>query len=825
MEMLRAASGANKRGGGGMNDLMMDSTFDSGIGGLGKTPQQLEQEVSYLKQVVEDLQQSHGGGSAGAGGGGGGGLAASGQLSWSSPFVRDQRPPGSGRSSSHYGPESPSSPPKGQNSSGGQGGSDPASTSNFFILGSAPISGFDSIIHQQITSSSPADSLAPGSLLQQAHRFAEINSLFSMPEHAEEDLWFKKEFDELNIQSEVSKMKERELQRQKREKLESAVEQHKTRLLKGRSPPRRFPLENKPSNQFSSPRMKIHRIKESTSAPETILDRITTVAFNQALNNSLYNLSVTSDVALGVGEAAMTNPAPTTTVVPLPNSSTRGTGFTAPPSGANTAHGTPSPSKKFAQDSGTPGSSPGKAVPSLSLTATGGGLNTSPTPKPVTMNEDDFNKKTESLGETIRKLVRDTVHQEMVNDCQEHHYTQRAQKKVIRKHEDVLVKRIEKSFGNRVKTMQEELEKLKEAKLIKLQNDQDQWMASQDVTALLGPDASPDDVHMLTQEVKMVVNQALRSHFGRSHGDMGMDEEQTSSRAAASRVHGSINTRSSFNNNVSSYRALSGEHDKEIPTTSATSSAMNNPVEDVIVKPKFKSKAERMLGITTDTKSGLPVNDTAPSAKQGGLFGSLGGLFSSKPGSGNPLEVGRSSKPMSTSMFSTRSDAFSTRSDMAPPPAGGMLSKLHSLDPIIDEESEDRRTPSKASNKSGGMETGPDASASSSKTDGGSAAAAANALQQQISAELSAEEIVYRDLMANLVTLVEVKDNIKKELKDWERDFQKKNGREPTADDKSTISDRFLAYKMACNQVQDAKDQVKASEEKMKEIKARLASS
>lgn len=375
-----------------MNDLMMDSTFDSGIGSIGKTPQQLEQEVSYLKQVVEDLQQNHGGGSGGVGGGGS--LAASGQFSWSSPFVRDQRPPGSGRS--NYGPESPSSPPKGQNSP--QGGSDPTATSNFFILGSAPISGFDSIIHQQITSSSPADTLAPGSLLQQANRFAEINSLFTMPEHAEEDLWFKKEFDELNIQSEVSKMKERELQRQKKEKLESAVEQHKARLLKGRSPPRRFPLENKPSNQFSSPRMKIHRIKESTSAPETILDRITTVAFNQALNNSLYNLSVTSDVGLGVGEAAMTNPAPATTVVPLPNSSTRGTGFTAPPSGANTAHGTPSPSKKFGQDSGTPGASPSKPAPSLSLTATGGtGINTSPTPKPVTINEDDFNKKTDRL--------------------------------------------------------------------------------------------------------------------------------------------------------------------------------------------------------------------------------------------------------------------------------------------------------------------------------------------------------------------------------------------------------------------------------------------
>ena len=63
---------------------------------------------------------------------------------------------------------------------------------------------------------------------------------------------------------------------------------------------------------------------------------------------------------------------------------------------------------------------------------------------------------------------------------------------------------------------------------------------------------------------------------------------------------------------------------------------------------------------------------------------------------------------------------------------------------------------------------------------------------------------------------------MKKELKDWETDFQKKNGREPSADDKAAINDRYLAYKMVTQQVQDAKDQAKASEDKLKEIKAKL---
>ena len=64
---------------------------------------------------------------------------------------------------------------------------------------------------------------------------------------------------------------------------------------------------------------------------------------------------------------------------------------------------------------------------------------------------------------------------------------------------------------------------------------------------------------------------------------------------------------------------------------------------------------------------------------------------------------------------------------------------------------------------------------------------------------------------------------MKKELKDWETEFRQKNGREPSADDKAAINDRYVAYKMVCTQVTEAKDHVKASEDKMKDIKARLA--
>jgi hypothetical protein len=61
--------------------------------------------------------------------------------------------------------------------------------------------------------------------------------------------------------------------------------------------------------------------------------------------------------------------------------------------------------------------------------------------------------------------------------------------------------------------------------------------------------------------------------------------------------------------------------------------------------------------------------------------------------------------------------------------------------------------------------------------------------------------------------------NVKKELKDWERDFENKNGRPPSIEDKTPMNDRYIAYKMICNQVQEAKDLVKASEDKLKELR------
>lgn len=59
----------------------------------------------------------------------------------------------------------------------------------------------------------------------------------------------------------------------------------------------------------------------------------------------------------------------------------------------------------------------------------------------------------------------------------------------------------------------------------------------------------------------------------------------------------------------------------------------------------------------------------------------------------------------------------------------------------------------------------------------------------------------YRSLMSTLLSLVDIKANVKKELKDWAVQFEQEHNRPPGNEDKAVISDRFLTYKMVgdCN--------------------------
>jgi hypothetical protein len=75
----------------------------------------------------------------------------------------------------------------------------------------------------------------------------------------------------------------------------------------------------------------------------------------------------------------------------------------------------------------------------------------------------------------LKKLVRDAVRGEIIEDCRQHHYTKRMQNQMIAKHEDLLVNRIENSLVLKLKDMHSELEKLKTVKVTNAKKD-DLWL-------------------------------------------------------------------------------------------------------------------------------------------------------------------------------------------------------------------------------------------------------------------------------------------------------------------------------------------------------------
>ncbi|RYH14256.1 hypothetical protein EON65_33910 [archaeon] len=340
----------------------------------------------------------------------------------------------------------------------------------------------------------------------------------------------------------------------------------------------------------------------------------------------------------------------------------------------------------------------------------------------------------------MKQLVRDTVHSEMLRDGKSHHYTQRVQKLILDKHEEVLAKKIEKTLENKVAMLQNELEKLKASKLKEHEEEQrNSYVKEGDLKALLGENATEDDIKQVSQEIKKVVAYALRSHFGQGdefQDGYGYDEEggHHSNRPSIGKVHGIISTHGSFSKST----------DETAIHMPATTNANNALVEEIIIKPK--SKADRLLGISTDAKSGMPINDTpAGGNKQSGLFGSIGGLFSSKPGSAMDPSLS-SSKPVS-SMFSGRGGSQTSPIQSS----NSFLGRMHALEPIADDNEEDKKSQYAKSNRSNSSNSVED-SMISGKTDTGS-----SQMQAAVQAELTAEEIIYRDLMANLLALADLK--------------------------------------------------------------------
>lgn len=237
--------------------LMNNNSFDALEN---ERTQQLEQEVLRLNQVVEELRHGQGLGLSGQG-------AAPMQCEWASPFSRDQRLPGK-TSSSLYAEDAFSASPRGKETGTGTAAMFAASsspmtmhshthtqnnqTNNMFILSCAPINGFNKVISQQEDAF-----LGPQlSLVEQAQRFAEMQSLFHLPAHLPpDDPLFAQQL-QRERDAERERMERAAQAKAQKEKLQSTIETHRDRLEKSRNPPRRFPMDAKPSMQ--SPRARVH---------------------------------------------------------------------------------------------------------------------------------------------------------------------------------------------------------------------------------------------------------------------------------------------------------------------------------------------------------------------------------------------------------------------------------------------------------------------------------------------------------------------------------------------------------------------------------------
>ncbi len=344
------------------------------------------------------------------------------------------------------------------------------------------------------------------------------------------------------------------------------------------------------------------------------------------------------------------------------------------------------------------------------------------------------------------------------------------------------------------------------------------------------------DGKVLSAEINRSVEMALKRLLGAEGGSperstgtastkRGIDEERlgsTREKPISTRVHGRISAAPPDSAASDANKDAVGFEEPPAlflsqPSLTLSQTSMELPSqidaptpfeEPPVVKPK--SKADRLLGISTDPKSGLPVHDNLTSTKQNGLFGSIGSLFSSKPGSSASPSGGGMVTGFGASSRNTPS--MTTHSPMVKPHALGTIVDDGSHDDQSDKKSGGSLKKGRRANKdsslreSFGVSESTKSGAASAYSGGASSNNTANAnvnvtpapppMNPQLVAEIATEEVNYRTLMSNLLSLADVKVNIKKELKDWQSDFQAKFGREATVEDKMAINDRFIAYKM-----------------------------
>jgi len=814
----------------------------------------LESEIQRLQSVVEDIRkQQPSGGVVG-----GGNYFPTMNVEWSNHIVRDQM-------------VSPNLPPINSYGGGDYGGrprafseshNDPAydppfSTPNprnqHFVLSSAPIQGFDELIKQEtslfrdtmnFTKSLPGTAShpphfnqphqphapAPGhglnslSIVEQANRIAEMQSLFQLPATlpsivSEINSFVDPEYQAMHDYANSPEGRYHERQRkiqihsEQRDKLEKTISAHKDRLDKGRHPSRRFPLsvpathnQHRQIVSGQSPRVRIHH-QRSLSAP--------TEGSQKALGESSHTDRADESAANSPSRFAQTAPILANAANPTP--------FTSRAVSPSAPRSPPRSPKAEKSDGEKNDTAEAKDKPKTA-------------DKPPTMTAGEFQVKTDKMKEELRKLVREAVHEELVQEGKALRYTKRFQNHYISTQQPLLVQRIEKSVEDRIKTMQNELAALRTTRLNKTtqrrRHDEDGSTSGSDddeksrghggwfTRNELNGDAEID-MRALTTEINRSVQHIIKRHLGGGGGGGGGGGSYDPN---ATVVHGHIGSDTyvddkevGFENQDPSPRSkpAMNTHTNTATTSNAPQTIGNRAAAAAAAAivddppPKPKSKADRLLGISTDPKTGLQFNEPTPSHKPG-LFGSIGNLFhSSKPNA----PAHDNSSMMSNRFGSNRSSMYSHQPQPAPPqpsptpPPSAAFSPAKTLN-IVEEGEEDNSQKEKSEKKTKKNRKGSVVSTSegianaaattgqtSAKTDDNSVSGA-SAMNPSLVAEIAAEETNYRTLMSNLLNAADLKMNVKKELKDWEKEFEGKNGRQPNNEDKMPMSERYIAYKM-----------------------------
>jgi hypothetical protein len=268
----------------------------------------LEQEVQRLQFVVDDIRrQQHHSSYSPATAGGAGMFFPPMNLEWSNPIVRDQMNGGGNRTASshmngnndhrNFDPHDlPFEDSLFQPSS--LIGNDYSPRNQHFVLSSAPIHGFDELIKQETSLFRDAMQFTKGngtitnsvnnntmSVLEQANRYAEMQSLFQMPSSFDgfgggggggiDGEYSLSQYLMVNTPAEIQRLQQEKQRKQQqsqqtKENLERAITSHKQRLDKSRNPERRFPLSvpsSRPSYSGKSPRVTAHNQRSIFTAP------------------------------------------------------------------------------------------------------------------------------------------------------------------------------------------------------------------------------------------------------------------------------------------------------------------------------------------------------------------------------------------------------------------------------------------------------------------------------------------------------------------------------------------------------------------------------